>query len=117
MNTLLLDVTGWDLVVDTRGNIALASEPYALAQDAASAIKLFQGELYFNTAKGVPYWTNVLGKAPPLSLIKSKLVAAALTVPGVVAARAFVSSFTNRTVTGQVQIFDAAGKIISAVAF
>ena len=115
--TLLLDRTIWDLVLDVRGSIAVASEPYALAQDAASAIKLFQGELFYDTAKGVPYWASVLGKAPPLSLIKSKLVSAALTVPGVVAARAYVSSFANRVVSGQIQIFDQTGRILSVAGF
>ena len=65
MNTLLLDRTVWDLVLDAGGNIARASNPYAVAQDVASAIKLFRGELFYDTAKGIPYWTEVLG----LSLI------------------------------------------------
>ena len=41
MNTLLLDQTAWDLVLDSAGNIALAAVPYARAQDVASAIKTF----------------------------------------------------------------------------
>ena len=45
MKTLLLTTDAWDLTVDVSGNIAVADEPLALAQDAASAIRLFAGEL------------------------------------------------------------------------
>ena len=65
MKTLLLDRTAWDLCLDSNGNIALASEPYSLAQDVASAVRLFLGECYYDTTKGIPYWTEVLGMLPP----------------------------------------------------
>lgn len=111
MKTLLLDITAWDLVLDINGNIAVAADPYAMAQDAASAIRLFQGELWYDTTKGVPYWATILGKSPPpLSLMKEEFVAAAMTVPGVVAARCFIAAVTNRGVTGQVQVTDAQGR-------
>lgn len=109
MQTLLLDRTNWDLVVDASGNIAVASDPYSQAQDAASAIKLFNGELYYDTTKGVPYWTDILGKAPPLNYMRAKFIAAALTVPGVTRARCFLASIVNRNVTGQVQITNKTG--------
>ena len=54
-DTLLLDLTNWDLVLDVNGNIAIARPPYALAQDAASAVKTFQGECYYDTTLGIPY--------------------------------------------------------------
>lgn len=109
MNTLLLDGSAWDLVKDASGNIALASEPYALAQDASSAIKLFQGELWYDTSKGIPYFGQILGRFPPIALMKSQFVAAAMTVPGVVSATCFISSIQGRQVVGQVQITDASG--------
>ena len=104
MNTLLLVPDTWDLTVDATGNIAQASDPYSQAQDAASAIRTFRGECYYNTLLGIPYWSNVLGKWPPLSLVKAYIVAAALTVPGTVKAVCYISSFVNRKITGQVQI-------------
>jgi hypothetical protein len=106
-STLLLDQTTWDLVLDTDGNIAVASEPYSLAQDAASAIKTFLGECYWDTTIGVPYLTQILGQNTPLSSIKALLVAAALTVPGVAAAQCFISSVTDRGLAGQVQVTSA----------
>lgn len=112
---MLLDQAEWDLVVDLQGNWAVASDPYSEAQDAASAMRLFQGELWYDTTQGVPYWQSVLGMLPPLSYIKSVLVTAALTVPGVTAVRVFISSFVNRKASGQVQISDKAGNTSTAV--
>lgn len=117
MNTLLLDTVTWDLVADTAGNIAVASDPYSMAQDAASCIKLFYGELYFDTTQGVPYFSQILGYAPPISLIKAYMNKAALQVPGVINAQTFITSWVDRIVSGQVQITDTTGTVLAAVGF
>lgn len=116
MNTLLLDTISWDLVVDASGNIAMASDPYSLAQDAASAIKLFSGELYYDITQGVPYFAQILAQQPPLALIKATFVKASLTVPEVVSAQCFITGITNRQVTGQVQVTNVSGQT-SAIGF
>jgi hypothetical protein len=104
-STLLLDQVSWDLVADSSGNIALAQEPYALAQDAASACKLFKSELWYDTTQGVPYFQSILGQMPPLALLKGSYQAAAKSVPDVVAVKVFIATITgDRVVTGQVQI-------------
>ena len=102
--TLLLDLNAWDLVLDSSGNIALASEPYSVVQDVASALRTFAGECWYNTLLGVPYWQQILGKSPPLELLKAQFVAAALTVPSVTSARCFITSYVGRAITGQVII-------------
>ena len=112
-STLLLDADLWDLVVDSAGNIAVAGPPYSQAQDASSAIRLFLGELYYDTTKGVPY-ENILAQAPNFPLLKSYMVAAALTVPGVVSAVCFISSIVDRNVSGQVTITNSAGQTATA---
>ena len=113
MKTLALDPVSWDLTIDASGNIATVSDdppvPLGLAQDAASAIRLFKGELYFDTTQGIPYFSQILGRRPPFSLVKAYFVNAALTVPGVARAVCYISSFTNRGVFGQVQVFNASG--------
>lgn len=108
-STLLLNPQTWDLTVTSGRDIAVAKAPYALAQDAASAIKLFQGEDYYDVTRGVPYWQQVLGHWPPVSLMKALFNRAALTVPGVVDARSFIESIEDRRPKGQVQITDASG--------
>jgi hypothetical protein len=109
MDTMLLAVDTWDLVLDAAGNIAKAARPYALAQDVASAIRLFLGEAFYDTTRGVPYFEQVLGHTPPLTEFQALMVRAALTVPGVVSAQCVVSAFEGRTVEGQVVFVDDEG--------
>jgi hypothetical protein len=114
-NTLLLDLTNWDLVLDINGNIAVASEPYSLAQDAASACKTFLGEMYLDTTLGVPMFSRIFGgQAPPMTLLKKLFVTAALTVPGVVSAQFFFISFSNRVIAGQIQVTSSDGRVSAA---
>lgn len=109
MQTLLLDQSDWDVLVDTSGDIALASEPYAIAQDVASAIRTFKAEVFYDTTQGIPYFEQILGHAPPLEYVRAQMVAAALTVPGVVSAKCVIQSLTDRTLFGQVQFIDTTG--------
>jgi hypothetical protein len=114
MRTLLLDTDLWDLCVDAAGNIAAADAPYALAQDAASACRLFAGELYYDKAPGVPYFDQILGHFPPLALMKAQYEAAAMRVPGVTAARCLLAAIKGRQLSGQVQVTDEAGNVTAA---
>lgn len=116
MKTLLLNPQTWDLMKDGAGNIALASNPYSLAQDAASAIKLFANELWYDTTQGIPYFEEILGRQAKIQLMKAKFEAAALTVPGVFSAAVFFTSILDRNVRGQVQVTDEAG-VTTAAAF
>lgn len=108
-STLLLDRAGWDLCLDISGNIALATPPYAIAQDAASAIRLFLGECYYDVSRGVPYFQQILGQYPSVEFMRTALTTAALSVPGVTAASVFLTGLVHRKLTGQVQVTDAAG--------
>jgi hypothetical protein len=114
MKSLLLDPKTWDLVKDAAGNIAVADDPYALAQNAACAIKLFQAEQWYNTTIGVPYFQQIFAKAPNVPLMKAKFTAAAMTVPGVVKASVFITSITDRGVRGQVQVTGSNGTTTAA---
>lgn len=102
MKTLLLDVAGWDLLTDANRNIALASAPYARAQDVASALRTFLGEAWYDTLIGIPYFQQVLGHTPPITLFQELMVQAAKTVPGVVSAECTIEAFEDRRVDGQV---------------
>lgn len=115
-DTLYLDRLQWDLVVDANGNIAMATAPYALAQDAAEECRCFRGECYYETTRGIPYDTQILGKSTPIEYTKAQLVAAAKLVPEVVAARAYLTSSSDRRLGGQIQITDSSG-IVTAASF
>jgi hypothetical protein len=96
-------------MVDADRNIATVSDGADRAQNAASACRLFLGELWFDVNQGIPYWQQILGYLPPSSLVIAKLQAAALTVTDVVEATVTITGFVNRTVTGSVVVSDIAG--------
>jgi hypothetical protein len=100
--TLLLDTIKWDLVLDSGANWAIATEPYQVAQDVASAIRLFLGELWYDSSKGVPYLTDILGHSPPITYFQTLIENAAMTVPTVTTATCTVASLEGRTVAGNV---------------
>ena len=116
MDTLLLDRAEWDLVLDAAGNIAVASNPYSLAQDAASAVKTFLGECYWDTTVGVS-WFQILGKNPPPALIKAEIERVAKTVPDVATAQCFLSSMSGRMISGQIQVTSALTGAVSVATF
>lgn len=108
--TLLLDRSAWDVALDASGNIARAIEPYSQVQDAASAVRVFEGEAFYNTTLGVPYWTDILGRSQPTQIMRARAQQAALTVPGVIDATAVLVTLPNRTLGGQIQIRTATGE-------
>lgn len=108
-DTLLLDQAQWDLVLDIGGNIALASEPYSIAQDVSSAIRTFKGDIWYDTDSGIPYFERVLGQTPSMQYLRSQIEAAALTVPNVVKAQCVFAKVENRLLRGQCKIIDKTG--------
>lgn len=111
MKTFLLDQTIWDLCKDANGNIAVASEPYAIAQDVGSECRVFYGEVFYDTTRGIDYFEDVLGYRPPLAALRAQYVAAALTVPGVIEAQCFFDGLAGRKLTGQIQVRDDTGDV------
>ena len=109
MNTILIDTVTHDLVIDSNGNIALASNPYAIAQDVGSACRLWLGELWYDQTEGVPYFESILGKNPSGAMVSAFMEAAALTVPDVVEAQCTSLSLVNRELSGTIQIIDVDG--------
>ena len=112
MATLFLDPKTWDLTLDSEGNIAYAKDPYAKAQDVASAVRLFKGELYYDTEKGIPYFDETLGKKQSLALYQYRLEQEALTVSGVVSAKATIESREGRIVSGFLSFTDDTNNIL-----
>lgn len=101
MQTQLLTQDTWDWCLDALGNIAIASPPYAVAQDIASGIKTNLGECWYDNTVGVNY-KAILGKQPPLGYIKGQFLTMALRVPTVTAAQCFLEALSARGVGGQV---------------
>jgi vacuolar-type H+-ATPase catalytic subunit A/Vma1 len=111
MNTLALQTSDWDLYANASGNIALLSDSSAIAQDVASAISTFLGEVYYDTTLGIPYLSEIFGQSYSSSLISSLLQTTALTVPGVVSVQISNLSFeyASRALSADVMIIDTTG--------
>lgn len=108
--TWLLDWESGDSCLDASGNIAVASAPYAIAQDAATQVSTFRGECWYDSTQGVPYWQQILGKRPPASLIASLFEAQALLVPDVATAVVTIGGLNQqRGAIGQMIVTDTDG--------
>ncbi len=113
MRTLLLSAE-WDLTLDNAGNLATVDGGLAIAQDCASAVRLWRGELWYNTAAGIPFTEQIFGAypIPSASFLKAQFVGACLTVPGVVSVACFLTGpGFRREIGGQLQITDNLGRL------
>lgn len=104
-DTIYLNPDNWDLALTTSYDIAIANPPYSVAQDAASACRLWEGEYIYDITKGIPYETDVLGQLLPSNVLSSFYNKAAQDVPGV----ASVSTLLNfnretRMLSGQINL-------------
>jgi hypothetical protein len=113
-NTIALSPS-WDLDLDGSNNIAIQTGSAAIAQDVASAVLTFQGEVWFDTTQGIPYFAKVLDQSFSPSFFALLYNNAALTVPNVAAVQtAFNSLGPSRTLTGTIEVIDANGKTLNA---
>lgn len=114
-DTLQLNTATWDLMLDGQGNIAVQTGSNAVAQDVASVIQAIQGECWYNTQEGLPYFTQVLGGSVNEVLFASLYNAAALSVPNVVKAQTtFTGVGPDRKLAGTVEVIDQYGQSINA---
>lgn len=90
-----LDASG-DIYVGPNG-----SEPITgldgIAQLCMIALRLFQEEWFFNLAKGMPWFQEILGERYNEPLVRKRITEVILAVPGVTAISSLTLSFTART--------------------
>ena len=105
MSTLLLDRSTWDLVLDSGGNLALATAFYAVTQDVSCAVRVFAGECWYNTGTGLPYRQNILGVAQSAPVSRAQAQAIVQAVPGVATARCIITALrADRRFSGVILI-------------
>jgi len=116
-DSLYLDPDAWDLTLDAFGNIASVAAPYSIAQDVACACRLWRGEARYDTTRGIPYDTDILGQRPSPPLLSAWYETEAMTVPDVAIAAVLLQySNINRTLSGQIQLTlsDGSTSVLSA---
>ena len=92
---------GPDLAIDpTTGDLAMVGGSFYLHTDVRQAvsiaIRFFQGEWFLDRDKGVPYYEQILVKAPNLQHVGALIRAAILAVPGVGALTSFSVDLAGR---------------------
>ncbi len=102
MISLLLD-NNWDITLNENGSLKTADPYYSIAQNVACAVRLFTNDAYFNTDKGIPHFNTTFQRNPPLSVIRSYIKDAALSVSGVKNAEV-VLNYENGMLTGEITI-------------
>ncbi|PXW42180.1 hypothetical protein DET57_114172 [Klebsiella oxytoca] len=107
--SLLLDTDTWDLVVDELGNIATVDNPYACAQDVATACLAIRGECIYEKDTGVPY-SELLNVPSSPFRIAASLQIEALRLPYITkAAATLANDKATRKVSGVIAVVDSNG--------
>lgn len=74
-DTIFLNPKTWDLEIDSNGDLAYAKGDYALAQDVASAARLWYGENPYDPVRGIRYDGEILGRTEVVYSIYKKMLA------------------------------------------
>lgn len=106
MYTLLLNTETWDLTLDEAGNIATATNEYAIAQNAANAVRLFTNDAYFNLSRGIPHYLIELGQDAHLSIVvlSTRIKKTVMSLNGVKTAQVELFIENNRVMGGKIFI-------------
>lgn len=78
-STIALDSKTWDLTVDGGGNLIVATDKHAIAQDVATACLTFKNEIVYRPELGVE-WTEIAGHKVSKGFIADQLKKQAMTV-------------------------------------
>ncbi len=108
-----------DLKLDGSGDLAIEQDDLvlleggeAIRQDVQIRLRFFRGEWFLDTRIGVPYYEEILGQKPRLTLIKGIFRQAILSSPGIEsisdltldfdrASRLLTVDFSADTITGE----------------
>lgn len=118
-NDTLALTASWDLDLDDQANLATVGDATAgevqtgpgmrLAQDVATRLRAWRGEVWFDTEQGIDY-PRYLGQAPSLVQLRADCQSEALLVPLCATALADLAlSRTDRQVGGTIYLSDLTG--------
>ncbi len=97
MADLKLNVQTGDLEIGPDGDLIIVTGLDAIAQHLRIRLQFFRGEWFLDTRLGIPYYEEVLIKAPDLNVVQSLLREAIRETPGVIAINSFELDFEGVT--------------------
>ena len=110
--TLLLN-ENWDITQDAEGQIATVGGAYSIAQNVANAVRLFTKDAYFAQDQGIPHFDIELGHTPPMSVLRTRIIKAAMGVDGVADATVVFDEMENRVLRGEIMLTTTTGERIN----
>ena len=110
--TLLLDTDNWDLCLDSAGRISTTDGTYATAQNVANAVRLFTDDSIYEPERGIPHFVTSLGAHVSSAVIRARVNAMAEEVDGVESAVTDLTSLTDRTFSGTIEITTEDGETV-----
>lgn len=108
MKTLSL-TNQWDLTLDEFGNIATKDGNNQIAQDVASSVRVFQGEMLFDIERGIRY--NEPDKER--ETLSFDLTREAKRIEGVVDALAVMNSLEQRELNATIYVQTDDGEVLN----
>lgn len=108
-SSLYLDPDTWDIELNSSNNLSMVGNPYACAQDVATACSTFRGECIYQTGIGVPYNEQILGHNPGTGSIQTWLENEALRLPYIADVSATIVTGEARAATGVILVIDRNG--------
>ena len=96
MADLKLDENG-DLEIGPDGDLIIVTGIDAIRQHLRIRLQFFRGEWFLDTRLGIPYFEEVLIKAPDLNVVQSLLREAIRETPGVISITSFDLDFDGVT--------------------
>jgi hypothetical protein len=98
---LQLDTATGDLEFSDDNDLILIDGVDAIRQHITIRLQFFQAEWFLDERIGIPYYQEILRKAPDLNVVRSIFREAILTTPGVIAVTDLVTEYdgTTRTLT------------------
>lgn len=94
MSDLMLDPLTGDLSINS-GDLVIVSKDAAIRQRLLQNLRLFSGEWFLDTSKGVPYYQIILVKNPNLDLVEATLKNTVLSTEGIVEMTRFEFDYDN----------------------
>ena len=118
MADLKLDANG-DLEIGTDGDLIIVSGVDAIRQHLTIRFQFFRGEWFLDTRLGIPYYEEVLRKAPDLNVVESLLREVIQTTPGVLAINEFALDYdaVTRSLSLDFRALTTAGPLTFTDAF
>lgn len=90
---IALDPVTNDIYLDASGNLAMVTDAEAVGQHARQRLQTFQGEWFLDTACGVPWLSQILGRNYDPALAEAVVKAELLNTDGVTEITSFSVSF------------------------